>query len=75
MAAKKGAREVTPAHNPFFRGDEREFIGGEKTITSPVASVFSHDYVRKRPGNAIDDALHEQGIGTSKKTVSRGPSK
>jgi hypothetical protein len=46
--------------NPFFRGDESYFDGGELTVRSSVGSVFSHDYLRSDGSNAMEDELSEQ---------------
>jgi hypothetical protein len=60
MAKKEGSHE-----NPFFRGKESEFRGGDLTIDSPVGSIFG-DYVAKG-NNAIESAIAEQAPHGSKK--------
>jgi hypothetical protein len=55
--------------NPYFRGKEERFEGGELTVESPVGSIFG-DYVHAGP-NAMDTALEEQAPPSSKYNVSR----
>jgi hypothetical protein len=57
--------------NPFFRGHESEFKGGEMTIKSPVGSVFDEGRVSKSP-NVMEEVLREQAPGHSKKIVKGG---
>jgi len=65
MAKNKGEGEDK---NPFFRGRESEFNGGELTVMSPVGSIFG-DYIHQGQ-NAMDTAIEEQAPGGSKRSVS-----
>jgi hypothetical protein len=60
----KGKKAVSKGESPpneFFRGEERRYDGGEKTIQSPVGSIF--DAVSISGSNALERGLSEQGAG------------
>lgn len=63
--AKDGKQAVSrvskPPANEFFRGDERQFEGGDKAIISPVGSIF--DAVSVSSTNAMEKTLSEQNAG------------
>ncbi|MGB8520851.1 MAG: hypothetical protein WCD38_11880 [Candidatus Tumulicola sp.] len=69
MAEKKNPSEGY--RNPFFRDKESEYDGGEKRTLSPVASIFSHDYVRKDGSNVMEDRLTSRLDRGSDKVVSK----
>jgi len=52
--------------NPFFRGEEHEFDGGDMEVRSPVGSIFDEGYVHKGT-NAMESGLAEQVPTHSKK--------
>jgi hypothetical protein len=69
MAEKKNPSEGYK--NPYFRDKESEYDGGEKRTLSPVASIFSHDYLRKDGSNVMEDCLTKRLEGGSHKVVSK----
>ena len=62
--------------NPFFRSHEKEYDGGVKHTISPVASIFSQDYLRKDKSNVMEDCLTSRAHGAtrviSKQTGKKG---
>ena len=69
MAEKLNPREGYK--NPFFRDAESRYDGGEKRTISPVASVFSQDYLRKDGSNVMEDCLRKRLDRSSDKVVSK----
>ncbi len=55
--------------NPFYRDSESTYSGGDRAITSPVGSVFSHDYLRRDGSNVMEDTLKQQLGGHQKRAV------
>lgn len=67
MASKKVAHEPKkPPANEFFRGDERGFNGGEKSIISPVGSIFDCHTVSS---NCMEKEIASQSPKSGKRVI------